>query len=296
MYATDDKLCLAHVIYQGEKPVLTLCKEIPLTSDKNRQKLLENELSKLDLEDINVNYVLAPADYKLFLVEAPQVEASEMASAAKWKIKDLVESPVEELAIVVFPVPDDAYRGQNQKVYAVAAKKSRIREVVDMMDKCGLSLDAIDIPEMAMINLSRTFSDDSSGLAFIDLRDDGSTLNLCKEGKIYLTRHLNTRVDPGILKSRDWDTVKEKLVLEIQRSLDYYESQMGQMPITHVLVTPRGDETELLVKELNAAMGVEVTALEVDESFATADSLAAALAPSGILAIGGALRTEQVAA
>src|SRR5690606_2176594 len=104
------------------------------------------------------------------------------------------------------------------------------------VEQAGLELDAIDIPELALLNLSALHSDDHNGLAFIDFREGGSTLNLSKGGAVHLTRHLSTVIAPDSTRSREWDSLRERLVLEIQRSLDYFESQMGQGQIARLLV------------------------------------------------------------
>ena len=38
------------------------------------------------------------------------------------------------------------------------------------------------------------------------------------------------------MQSADWEMLKDRLVLEIQRSLDYYESQMGKSPINKIIL------------------------------------------------------------
>jgi MSHA biogenesis protein MshI len=289
--ASADRLCLAHIEWRNGNPVLDCCEEVPADTEKAQADALAQLVKKYGLEDTRTNFVLSPTDYKLFLVEAPRVETHEMASAVKWKIKDLVDSPLDQLAISVFPVPDDAYRGQ-EMVYVVAARKSKIGLIVDLVSQSGLKLDVIDIPELAMLNISSTFSDDSNGLAFVDLRSSGSTLNLCRNGEIYLTRHLNTRIDQDIINSGEWGPVRDKLVLEIQRSLDYYESQMGQAAITRVLLTPRETDTGQLVSQLSDAMAVHISGLDLASEFAEGIEMPSALQHSCTMAIGGALRHQ----
>ena len=295
LYVSGDKLCLAHVVFEKDAPRLVYSEVIKVSSEKDRQKQLQEQVNKLGLENTRTAYILAPNDYKLYLVEAPSVEPQEMAAAAKWKIKDLVDSPLEELAITIFPVPEDAYRGQNAKVYAVTSRKSRIRNIVEFVNESGLNLQTIDIPELAMMNIANNFGDDSNGLAFIHLSANGSTLNLSKDGLIYLTRHLNTRIDQDVINSAEWESVKERLILEIGRSLDYYQSQMGQSPITKIMLPLDEEENEQLITQLNEAMGFQVTALDLADRFA-GENEKPKLQPGSFMAIGGAMRTGKTAA
>ena len=66
-----------------------------------------------------------------------------------------------------------------------------------------------------------------------------------------------------IAGNAEWETVRERLVLEIQRSLAYYPSQMGQGHINRLLLAPRTHDSETLAAQLNQAMGVKVEALDL---------------------------------
>ncbi len=291
----DKELALAHVGINAGQPALLSCELLSVASAQDGAKLLADKTKSLDLEQTRCNFVLSPDDYSLLLVEAPTVEPAELASAAKWKIKDMIDRPLDQLAISVFPVPKDAYRSQRDMLYVVAADRKKIQQVVEMVTTAGLQLDSIDIPELAMRNLATLYTDDSNGLAMMDLRHDGSLLNLSKKGAIYLTRHLSTQVGDEILRSHEWDSVKDRLVLEIQRSLDYYESQMGQGHITRVLVAPRKQDSDALKVELDQAMGVKVEIMNLQGKLASDVELTMDLQQGCLMAIGGALRTEKAA-
>ena len=181
IYFSADSVTLAHIVSPDSDPELKLCEEFKAETLEDKAKVLEKQVNKLGLEDTKASFILSPTDYKLFLVESPQVEPEEMTGAVKWKIKDLISQPVDEMAITIFPVPDDAYRGQSDMVYAVAAKKSKIHEIIDLVNNSGLVLKTIDIPELVMKNLTAVSADDSNGLAILDLRGTGSILNLSKK-------------------------------------------------------------------------------------------------------------------
>lgn len=291
----DKELALAHVGNAAGQPALLCCEHAAIASAQDGGKVLAEKAQSLGLEQTRCNFVLAPDDYSLLLVEAPNVEPAELAAAAKWKIKDMIDRPLEQLAISVFPVPRDAYRSQRDMLYVVAADRKKIQNVVEMVTGAGLQLTSIDIPELAMRNLTSLYTDDSDGLAMMDLRHDGSLLNLSKNGAIYLTRHLSSQVGDDILRSHEWDTVKDRLVLEIQRSLDYYESQMGQGHINRVIVAPRRQDSDALKAELDQAMGVKVEVMNLRGKLTSDVELSYELQQSCLMAIGGALRVEKAA-
>lgn len=289
----DQHLSLAHIRSQNGKPVLLHCESVVAASLKDAAPLLADRVKELGLDGARCNYVLAPDDYSLLLVEAPAVEDAELAAAAKWKVKDMVDRPLEQLAISVFRVPREAYRNQRDMLYVVAADRKRIQQIVDLVLESGLDLESIDIPELAVLNLLTLCADDSNGLAMIDLRFSGSLLNLSKAGSLYLTRHLNTQVGDDVAASGEWENLRERLVLEIQRSLDYFESQMGQGHINRLLLAPRKHDLDTLVNQLNDVMGLKVEAMDLQQHLDAAVELDAELQQDCLLAIGGALRKAE---
>lgn len=290
----DRELAIAHVGSEAGQVTLLACELLPVESTQEGGRVLADRVRQLGLEHTRCNFVLAPEDYSLLLVDAPNVEPSELAAAAKWKIKDMIDRPLDQLAVSVFPVPADAYRSQRDMLYVVAADRRKVQQIVDIVTNAGLQLEAIDIPELAMRNLTLQYTDDSNGLAMMDLRHDGSLLNLSKKGAIYLTRHLSTQVGDEILHSSEWEAVKDRLVLEIQRSLDYFESQMGQGHITRVVVAPRKQDADALKAELDQAMGVKIEVMNLQGVIECDVELTSALQQGCLMAIGGALRNERL--
>ena len=287
-----EQLVVAHMGEQDGAPYLINCERMDVESEKDAANSLGKIVKDLGLEGMECSFVLSPKDYTLHLVEAPAVEADEMRAAVRWKIKDLLDTKIEETAIDVFEIPEDAYRGRKM-VYVVASQNSRIQQIVDRVTESGLELAVIDIPELVMKNMSTYFIDDHNGLAFMDLRRTGSTLNITRNGDLYLTRRINTQLDPDVMQSADWATLKDRLVLEIQRSLDYYESQMGQGQITQIVIVQRQHDTEGMLDALNELLTARVTALDIANHLYTSVALTPETQQICMAAIGATLRGSK---
>jgi MSHA biogenesis protein MshI len=285
----SDQLVLAHVDIRKGEPYLLHGRTAALESEKDAGKALEKLVKELELDGQQVSYVLSPDDYHLHLVEAPKVEPEELRAAVRWKVKDLLEMKIDDAAIDVFQVPKEAYRGRDM-VYVVASQKSRIKYLIEMINNAGLEMAVIDIPELAMNNITRRFIDDSNGVAFMDLRRTGSTMNISLAGDMYLTRRINTQLDPEVMRSPEWPSLKDRLVLEIQRSLDYYESQMGRPQITRVVVAQRQHDTIELTGELNELLAAQVTPLDLSAHMQGDETLTPEYQQLGFTAIGATLR------
>lgn len=290
----DHHFALASIIEAQGQTSLTQCMRMDVRNSQHLREALPRQIAELGLEGGTCNAVLAPKDYNLYLIEAPAVEQDELRAAVRWKIKDLIDIPIDDAVIDIFPVPEDAFQGRNKMLYVVAALKSRIEQLVDLSQRAGLELAAIDIPEMVMRNVSNRFASDGNSLAFLSLKTNGSSMNITRHGNLYLARKINTQMGPDVMNSHDWESLRDRLVLEIQRSLDYYESQMGQDPVSTILVAPRANDTAALVASLNDAMSVQVTAFDFARQMESTVDISTETKEACMLAIGAALRNDHM--
>jgi MSHA biogenesis protein MshI len=294
---SDERVLIAQIAscnpHGGAHPYLEKCSRQQLQSGAQAREVLTALVDSLGLHDAKCNYVLSPRDYNLYLIEAPAVEESELSSAVRWKIKDLLDMPAEDAVIDIFPVPEDAFQGRAKMLYAVAAPRARIESLIDLVSRAHLKLQSIDVPELAIRNLTEQFLDDSHGIAFIDLRKTGSTMNLSRNGQLYLTRKINTQLDVNVMTSMDWEVQRDRLVLEIQRSLDYYESQMGQEPISQIVMAPRASDSQELAASLGEVMSVPVSVMDISGQIDLGEGVTATDLRSCTVAIGAALRNSK---
>lgn len=286
---SEDSLAVAHIDYRGGNPYLLKCESLALKSERDAPKTLATLVEDWELQDKQCSFVLSRKDYHLHLVEAPEVHPEEMRDAMRWKIKDLLDMKVEEAAIDVFEVPDDAYRGRKM-VYVVASRIARVQSIASMIAEAGMKLAVIDIPELVMHNLSRYCVDDEKGIVFMDLRRTGSSMNISHHGNLYLTRRINTPMDPDVMQSNDWEALKDRLMLEIQRSLDYYQSQMGQDPISRIVISQRQNDTEKMVEALGAGLDIDVSALNLANFLESQIELTTETQQTCMAALGATLR------
>ena len=173
--------------------------------------------------------VLGQEQYQIFQAERPAVEPGELAEAVRWKLGDLLDYPASEAVIDTFPFPDDASRDHGTLINAVCTHQDRIRAIVDTVHDAGLSLECIDIAEMALRNLLALNDPEEQGGALVYLGRDNGLMVFCRGATLYMAR----RLDVSQVRLRDAATQEQTvqaLALELQRSLDYYESQLRQIP------------------------------------------------------------------
>lgn len=205
--------------------------------------------------------VLPPDLYQVFQLEKPPVESAELADAVRWKIKDMLDYPVDEAVLDVYGVPLDAARGRGELINAVVARKALLREVIRVCDGVGLSLQRVDVAELSLRDLLVRLAQEQRTAGFVYLRQPLSQMVLCRGDVLYLAR----RVDFSATQLADvaqQENAVQSLALELQRSLDYFESQLGQIPPRRLMLIAPEVRVPLAMM-LNANLAAEVVDLDL---------------------------------
>ena len=252
-----DGLALAHLDGSGS---LVHCQFYPVAEGGAKQ--LQAIVDQHNLADIPCTVVLHPAFYQLLLAETPQVKGDEMSAAVRWRVKELLNYPLDQAAIDYFTLAEDAYRGRQKMFYAAALPKQELQNLVTPVEASGLLLDCVEITELAMHQLSARLPSDAGGVALVQLYDGGGLINLVEDGAIYLSRRLDVGLE-AFSPTGNNQIFFDTLFLEIQRSLDFYESQLGKGIITQLHYSPGLPETAEIGKFLSEQLALNVSALDL---------------------------------
>lgn len=244
---------------------------------------LKSYIQEHDLDALGCSIVLASGEYQALLTERPDVEASDMRAALWWRVKDLVSVEMENAQIDYLELPDDSVQNQSRKVYVIVADKSKINTRVTWAQELGLRVTAVEVPETAILHLLSTLCSDHVGNAVLYLNDKQSLLMLMSEGQMYLTRTLQY----------DYQQRTDAVVLDLQRSMDYYESQLGKAPCLKVTVLPQQSDDSAMMQALLTNIGIEVQSVNLNDIVDTQVTLSIEAQQQGLVAIAGALRREQ---
>lgn len=255
-----------------------------------RLSVLRGWLEEQGLEGARCNVVLPPGQYKSYLLDKPQVDDQEIVDALSWRLNDMLEFDIEDAVIDAFEFPDDALRGRPQQVNAVVARKLAIKSVVDLVNDADLKLLHIDIADLALRNILHELSEAgaSQAQALLYLRKGGGVLAFTKNDTLYLARHFDFSIE-ALNDPAEQDNVIQTLALEVQRSFDYFESQLAQLP-PQALVVFGPNPSLPLVNMLGSSISAKVTPLDVDALNADSDiaSINCLLAIGAVLRKGGA--------
>ena len=295
-----DGVAVARVVRdETSLPRLDIC-QFTANADDEVTTTLNQIVTEYHLEHSRCAFVVGTHSHSLLLIEAPDVQPAELKAAVRWRIKDLIDFHIDDAVIDVFEIPEQgAVPGRARLMYAVAARASSIHENIAKIEKTPLALDTIDIPELAIRNITSLLDDDIRGVAFLYLGDEAGLITLTKQSALYLSRNIDIGLSRMVAGAGNEDMHPqteqslEKIVLEVQRSLDYYESHFAQPPITSLVIAPMEQEIAGLLPYLSANLGIAVSMLDINSILDTEESITAATQTKCLLAIGAALRYEQ---
>lgn len=281
------------------------CEFQPLASEDDPAAILHMRIKQLGLQKVPVNTCLSADEFSLQMLEAPNVEASEMQQAIRWSLRDQIDFDIDQAVLDIFEIPQQTERGRTPVVYVVTARQKTVQQRVDLMEAAEVNLQYIDIPQLAQRNISHLLAEDQTGVALLSLSDHSGLLTLCQQGNIYLTREieqgmnsLDTRPqqsvagsDLNLLESQSpqQDAINS-LVLELQRSLDYYESHFALTPINNLVLAPTDEPFDDVAKLIALSSGMRVRVCDLNELIESELELEPSLQARCFLAIGLALR------
>jgi MSHA biogenesis protein MshI len=276
----------------GAKPALQHCSTQSFQGDV--LAALKPALDKLGGSRAKACVVMDGDDYQVVQVEAPEVLPSEMRAAIRWRLRDAINFNVDEAAVDVFEIPDPVRRTQQKMLFAVAARDSAVQRIAGIVKSASKNFESIDIPELCLRNISALLPQDAKGVAMLALGETFAQLVLTRQGTLYLTRRIDTshRFSPHA-EDRKGEIDAASLALELQRSLDYYESQYDQTPIGDLVIAPADERARALAEGLRSETSLRIQVLDVREIMSVYKTGEFATDWPTLLALGAALRTDH---
>jgi MSHA biogenesis protein MshI len=267
---SDHGVAISHgVLNAGEFTILKL--DYAPVQGLEQRTYIKGWVARNKLKNADCHYVLNKDEYELELVETPLVADDELAEAVRWRLKDLISLPIEDAIIDIFPLPEDAYRGRMKMLYVVAADKSVIEDKLKFIRSCGLSPSIIDIEEMALRNIALYLPDmDQGTIALLNMRENSGEILMFSHEAMYLSRSIEMGFSSLVNEletneSENYQAMTERFVLDVQRSLDYYESQLGKGIASKVYILPADVDLMKLQAPLQEFLSPKVLNLDCSE-------------------------------
>jgi MSHA biogenesis protein MshI len=259
--------------------------------------VLKKIIGEFELRKVPVSAVINANEYQIAQVQKPDVPSAELRAAARFTLRDVFDFPIDNATLDLFDLPAEANGGAKATCFAIATRGDAIEKMTGVFEKHFRKFDVIDIPELCQRNLAALLPQDAKGVAFLLIRDDFAQLVLTRNGMLYVTRRFDFR-QRGELNGDEEEEANELpldpqvLSLELQRSLDYYESHFDETAIADLFIAPAGMRANLMAAELGASTGLRISMFNIHD---LVDVSFSAEIPDGWLpcmAIGAALRAR----
>lgn len=284
------RIDIAEVVCRtDEKPKLLLCESFAREgSDLEALKRLRKHLQG------RCTTLLGYGKYQMLAVDAPQATPEEWQQALRWKVKDMVDFPIDQAGVsgVRIPLPEGA-GGRGPQALAVVASHVELTPTIRLFQDAKVDLQCIDVSEMAQRNLARLVEQENRALAMLLFAESGGTLTFTSGGELLATRHVDVKLkDLATAQGEARSGLYERVLLDVQRSLDNFDRNFSFVTLAELLVTPVvGAEgfVEYLQSNLYQKVGVFDLARGMDIGTCAAD---VAGQPEALLAVGAALRKD----
>ncbi len=300
---SEDNTYAAHVIKpqhtksHGNKPKVTFGGAWQTNLKDNIAT--KNLVADFGLARQHCSLLLAQGEYKLVHLEKPNVPANELKQALSWKLKELIDYPIEQATIDVIDIPPDLNNKNRQSyVYAIAAKNALLSDYIQRFVDSGAGLEVIDIPELAQRNIAAYLEQENRGLAMLSINNAGGLLTFTSGGELYHARHIE--IDTTQLQSTDSERktkVFERLSLEIQRSLDSFEREFTYITTNRLVLAPFAGREECY-DYLKSFLNIQIDRLDLADIFEFEDKFELgdlAMQASLLPVLGAALREGESA-
>lgn len=246
---------------------------------------------EFNLKRCRCTTLLDEAEYKMVPTQLPEVAADEVKNAIRWRVKDFIDFHINEATIEIMEL-SGAGGGVAQEIYAVVARSTAIAERMQSLQEAGVNLEIVDIPEMALRNIAMLLPEDAEGMAFLSLQARGGLITLTRQGQIFFSRSIAVGLE-SLNGFGDPMRYFDQILLDIQRSLDYYESHFRQAAIRNLVMAPLQSDAPGLFEYLTANLNMPVRQLDLSVLLDSDEPVSLAWQAKYLTTIGAALRGED---
>ncbi|WP_153913842.1 biogenesis protein MshI [Shewanella sp. TC10] len=184
--------------------------------------------------------VLGESFYQLIVADKPNVEANELNQALLWSVKDLATEPVTNIQLDYF----ESSLTSTGKINVVVANKMQLSALAQACELHGYTIAGISIEELAMPLL---FDDAATHMVVSHVPEHDLLLTVVKQGELLMQRRVRgfAQIDQASAADLQYG-LADNLSLEIQRSMDYFESQLRQAPVGSIDLLIDGESQALV--------------------------------------------------
>ncbi len=243
--------------------------EVEIESEDQWCATIAALIDKHKLSEASCCLILPGNRYQLLQIDKPAIPDEELTAALAWTVKDLVNVAPEDLVADYFHLPAKIPM-QGDKLNVIVTSAKTIRPMIDVFIKHKIELDGIVPEEMVIRNIIG--DEDTASLLLSQQKNEEAALQIVKKDQIYFARKLR-----GFNRIHEYsaeelvDGLTDSLSLEVQRSMDYFESQLKQAPIKNILLAMPTEHQSLIAEQIAQHFPIEVKIMTLTNKKAILD-------------------------
>ncbi len=259
LYLGIKRMAVCHM-HEGR---VCLLAETSITSESHWEEAFDAIVHEHKLSAAEVSVVLSRDFYQTFDIEKPKVDKSELPASLPFTIKDLVADSIFDLVVDYYDMPLQQHKGE--QITAVCILKKRVIRIRDMVLKHAMTLKEITIEELAV---TRLLGNKEEADILLSQQNNELVLTVVKQGQLYFSHRLRGFNE---LLGQPLDDVEglllDSLSLELQRALDYINSQLRVAAIGHLYLAVICPDINLLAEKLGSYLARNVVPFGEPEQY-----------------------------
>ena len=152
-------------------------------------------LQGLGLKGHAARFMLRPEQYQLLQIDAPAVPPEELRAAARYQIREMLNTHVDDVTLDVMRVGDGQHKGSGN-LFVVAATNDTVRGLLALGDALRWTVSVVDIQETAQRNLQSALAGrdggaDRANAALVLVRGQQAVLTISAKEELFYTRRFD---------------------------------------------------------------------------------------------------------
>lgn len=278
----------AHV-ESGGKPRVRFLEERAWTAGE--AGAIERTIKPIGAQAYRCTTLLSQREYQMIQVEAPNVRREELKAAIRWRIKDMIDYHLDDATLDVLAVPHAAASPRPPSMYVVVTRNDTVRGLIARFEEARIPLRVIDVPDTAQRNIAALYEPSERAVLAVSFDADGGLITISAGGELYLSR----RLEITYAQANASEAVYDRVLIEVQRSLDHFERNFAATAVGKVLIAPMA-QAAALVAHLASNVYLPVEAMDLTQVIDLPEDYAAAqpdVRAGWFRLIGAGLRVEE---
>lgn len=257
-----DQLRLLVLRHTNREQPETVVNDTFSISSNNFSEALEQchqQYNKLDLDHCPVELVLGIGHYQAVSVDRPDLPDQDIASGLAFQLGELVELEPEAMVTDYYELP---YQPSGQdKIVAIVADKQELSDWTHAILELDWDIEKISVVELQLKKLHGVT--DKAKLCMYPLDNGGYLAQIYRQGQLCFSRALR-----GLKSITDYskDEIEvgalEPMATELQRSMDYFESQLRQAPVKTILLAIKHPQINAVKAALEDLLAIKIESFD----------------------------------